>query len=251
MKNKPAFRLVRTGTPAAWILAAATAALLGVPSASAADIYWDGTGTGWDSVGAWDALVDGTGGDPSSVPGAADIADFSISTLSSAQTVNLNGNQSALGLVFLGTNTATTALQGGDANHSLTIGANGITVSSLAGAVTIGSATAGQNVAITLGGAQAWTNNSANGLTIQNTVSNGGSLLTVGGTGNTTINGALSGTGGLTKADGGTLTLLGTPIYTGNTDVTGGTLYLRSDTFAPNGALFSMGNLTVEAGATL
>jgi hypothetical protein len=43
-----------------------------------------------------------------------------------------------------------------------------ITINSLAGAVTIGSARAGQNVAITLGGAQTWTNNSANVLTIQN-----------------------------------------------------------------------------------
>ena len=253
MKSKSAFRLVRHGSPAAYLLAAATAALLATHFSSAADIYWDGTGTGWDTVGSWDILMDGTGGDPASTPGAADVANFSITSVNSAQSVNLNGNQAALGLVFLGTNTAATNLLGGGANHSLTLGASGITMNSSAGAVTIGSATAGQNVAITLDGAQAWTNHSASGLTIQNALANGGNLLTVGGSGNTTINGVLSGTGGLTKADGGTLTIAAAPTYSGGTTVTGGTLSVLGSSFTSNGSLgtlFNMGNVTVNTGAT-
>ena len=229
MKSKSAFRLVRTGSPAACILAAALAALLGAHVASAAAIYWDGTGTGWDAVASWDTAVDGTGGDPALIPGAADVADFSINTLNTAQTVNLNGDQAALGLVFLGTNTATTLLQGGDTNHSLTLGANGITVNSLAGAVTIGSATAGQNVAITLGGAQAWTNNSSNALTIQNGVTNGGNLLSVAGTGNTVINGVLgNGAGGLTKTGSGMLTLTNANTYGGVTTISQGAVRISN-----------------------
>ncbi len=253
MKPSSPFRLARTGTLAARILAGSIATLLAALSAQADTIYWDGTGTDWDLLASWDTAVDGTGGNPALIPGSADLASFSINTINLAQTVNLNADQSALGLVFLGTNTATTLLQGGNANHAITLGTSGITIDNLAGAVTIGSASAGQNVAITLGGAQAWTNNSANGLTIQNAVANGGNLLTVGGSGNTTINGVLSGTGGLTKADGGTLTISAAPTYSGGTTVNGGTLAVQGSSFTSNGnlgTLFNMGNVTVNTGAT-
>jgi autotransporter-associated beta strand protein len=208
----------------------AVLALVAVQSARAATIYWDGTGTGWDTVGFWSTAVGATTPDPAAVPGAADVANFSISTITNtAQTVNLNAAQSATGLIFLGTNTATTTLLGGGTNRTLTLGTSGITVNSLAGAVTVGSATAGQNVSITLGGAQSWTDNSANALTIQNAVTNGANLLTVAGTGNTTISGAIGGLGGLTKNDGGTLTLSGTNTYTGVTTISAGTLSVSAD----------------------
>lgn len=49
MKSKSAFRLVRTGSRAAYLLAAATAALLVAHSAQAADITWDPpTGGNWN-----------------------------------------------------------------------------------------------------------------------------------------------------------------------------------------------------------
>lgn len=207
------------------ILAGSIAALLAVQSAHAATIYWDGTGTGWDAVASWDTLVDGSGGDPGAIPGSADVANFSINSVNSAQTVNLNANQLAAGLIFLGTNTATTALLGGGTNRTLTLGTSGIVVNSLAGAVTIGSSTAGENVAITLNGAQSWTNNSMNTLTIENAVTNGAQNLTVSGTGNTEIKGAIGGGAGqLLKAGTGLLTLSGANTYTGAVSVTGGTM---------------------------
>ena len=222
MKTKSAYRLVRKGSRN---LAIALVTLLAAHSAPAATIYWDGSATDWSAVGSWSTLVGADTPDPSAVPGASDIADFSISTVNTAQTVNLNGGQSVQGLVFLGSNTAATSLLGGNADHTLTLGTSGIEVDSLAGAVTIGSATAGQNVAITLGGAQQWSNNSANPLTIQNAVTTGTSLLTVTGTGTTTLNGAITGTGGLAKAGTGSLVLTGNNSgYTGTVTVSNGTL---------------------------
>ena len=102
--------------------------------------------------------------------------------------------QAALGLSFLGTNTAATMLEGGGANQTLTLGTGGITVNSGAGAVNIGSAASRQNVPITLGGNQTWANNSGNPLTIYGNISGGstyylyrsggGTVALSGGTGN-------------------------------------------------------------------
>jgi len=111
---------------------------------------WDGSGSDWSLVGSWSTLVSATSPDPSAIPGAADVANLSINSLNSAQIVNLNASQAAQGLVFLGTNTTTTTLLGGGTeDEDLTRGGSGISVNSSAGAVTLGSATSGQRVAIT------------------------------------------------------------------------------------------------------
>jgi hypothetical protein len=67
MKSKSAFRLVRTGSPAASILAAAISTLLAAQSAQATTLYWDpntttaafGTGGTWGTDAFWTA--DSTG----------------------------------------------------------------------------------------------------------------------------------------------------------------------------------------------
>ena len=246
MKSKSAYRLVRTGSRN---LAIALISLCAAHAAQGATIYWDGTGTDWSAVGSWSTLVGATTPDPSAIPGASDIATFSINTITnSAQTVNLNAAQSVAGLSFLGTNTNTTSLLGGTSgNQVLTLGASGITINSLAGAVTIGSVTAGQNVAITLGSAQTWTNNSANTFTVVNDVTNGANLLTIAGSGNAAISGVIgSGAGGLSKSGSGTLTLSGANTYTGATTVNGGMLTLSRQT----GSLSSSSALTFGGNGT-
>ena len=168
----------------------ALAALLASPSTPAATIYWDGTGTGWDVAANWSTAVGATTPNPTAIPGAADVANFSISTITStAQTVNLNANQSAAGLSFLGTNTATTTLLGGGTSRTLTLGNSGINIASGAGAVTLGNGTAGNNVSITLAGGQTWTNNSANVFT---TINNNAATFTRSG-GSLTFNKASTG----------------------------------------------------------
>ena len=124
---------------------------------SAATIYWDGSGTGWDAVASWSTDSSATTPDPAAVPGSGDVATFNISSVNTNQTINFNANQAATGLAFV--STGTVALQGGGTNRTLTLGTSGLSISSDAGAVSIGSGTSGQNVAISLAGAQTWTNN--------------------------------------------------------------------------------------------
>ena len=53
MKSKPAYRLVLTGSPAAYILAAATAALLATPAVRATDFAWDPGNLQTGGSGSW------------------------------------------------------------------------------------------------------------------------------------------------------------------------------------------------------
>lgn len=138
-------------------------------SLHAANIYWDGTGT-WGGVVGWSTAAGAATPNPSAIPTVADIAIFNISTLTTNQTISLAADRSVQGIQFGGT-TGTKTLQGGGTDQTLTLGISGITVAAASGAVTVGSVTAGQNVAINLINSQSWTNNStANTLTIANGV---------------------------------------------------------------------------------
>jgi autotransporter-associated beta strand protein len=200
------------------------------PMASAADRFWDnsgGTANDWGSVPNWSTVVGG-GTNPAALPGTGDVAVFSATSLATAQTVNLNADRSVGGLRF--TSSFTHALLGGGTNRALTLGTSGITVNSGAGAVTIGSVTAGQQVAVTLGGAQTWANNSSNLLTVVNGIS-GAHNLTVNGTGSTTLSGAITtGAGTLTKSGSNTttLTLSGTNTFTGNVNISNGIIKITN-----------------------
>lgn len=216
----------------ATLAAALVVTTLSAAKVRAASLYWDGSGTVWNATASWSTAVGATTPDPAAVPGAADEANFSISTITTAQTVNLNANQSALGLIFLGTNTAATTLQGSGANRTLSLGINGITVNTGAGAVTIGSGTANQNVSLSLQGSQSWTNNATSALTVVNGVSfgvAGANTLTLAGTSTATntISGVVangSGTLALSKSGTGTWVLSGANTFTGGTTVSAGTL---------------------------
>lgn len=228
---KPSFKL-------RLFLAGFTAAALSSQATRAAAIFWDGTGTDWAAVGSWDTDNTSTGGDPVAVPGASEIASFCTDVVTGHQTVNLNANQSALGLNFIPTPAPyNVTLLGGGVDRTLTLGASGIWMQDMSpgnviiGSVTpgpIGSVTSGQNVAITLDAPQAWTNDfTGQTLTVHNAITNGTNDLTIDGASNTILNGLLGGgSGGLTKSGAGTLTLNAASTYTGPTSVTGGTLSL-------------------------
>jgi hypothetical protein len=249
---------------AGWpIVIAAGIGLVGVAGQSAqAAVYWDGTGTGWDSTGSWSTASGTTTPDPSAVPGIADDVTFDITGVSN-QTVNLNAAQSAKSLTFAGTAGTTTLQGGGTANQTLTL-ANGITVNSGAGATTIGSSTANQNVAVALSGSQTWANNASTLLTINNGISSsstGTKILTVQGTGDTTVNGAITaGSGGmnLNKSGTGTLSLSGGgALAAGSISNGGGSLSamllggkttISSGTYTSGGE-FVVGGVTANGGA--
>jgi autotransporter-associated beta strand protein len=220
---KPSFKL-------RLFLAGFTAAALSSQATRADAIFWDGSGSAWDAVGSWDTDNMGTGGNPVAVPGASDIASFCTDVVTGDQTVNLNANQSALGLDFIPTPAPyNVTLLGGGVDRTLTLGASGIWMQDVSpGNVIIGSVTAGQKVAITLDAPQSWTNDfTGQTLTIHNAITNGTKDLTIDGASNTIINGLLGGgSGGLTKSGAGTLTLNAASTYTGPTIVTGGTLSL-------------------------
>src|SRR5207247_1490990 len=105
-----------------WITFSAVAYLPAV--APATNIFWDGTGTGWNSASSWSTASNATTPNPASPPGSSDIEFFNIITNNAAQTVNLNANQSALGLNF--TSSGAVFIQSGAGTNTLTLGASGI-----------------------------------------------------------------------------------------------------------------------------
>lgn len=155
----------------------------GLTTVSAAPLYWDGPSAGWDLLGNWSTTAAAAAPDPAAVPGALDDVTFNIDPVDGATVVSLNGPRAARSLVF--NNTGTTLLQGGSANSPLAIGAGGITVDAAAGAATIGSATAPQQVNVSLSASQTWLNNSATPLVLATPFTAGAGIgLIKAGTGN-------------------------------------------------------------------
>jgi fibronectin-binding autotransporter adhesin len=191
------------------------------PSVLAANVYWDGTGTGWNSATSWSTLSNATTPDPANPPGSTDVAVFSTSNVVLTQTVGLNAAQSALGLVF--NSAAPHAFQTGSGTNTLTIGTSGITVNAGTGTVTI-------SPLVILGGAQTWANNSVAPFTAGNLALGSNALTMSGaGAGGFTFTGALSGASATLTVASGSTTLSGTSAntYTGSTTVNGGTLTLN------------------------
>jgi len=154
-----------------WVVLSLLVTLAGLMETStrAATDYWNGVGTGWNVTDNWSTVSGAATPNPEAVPGIFSDVVFNISGLNSAQSINLNANQSAKSLTF--SNTGTTTLLGGGSGSTLTNGTGGITVAPGAGAVTLGDGTAANNVLIRLAaGDRIWANNTANGFTINNTV---------------------------------------------------------------------------------
>lgn len=240
-------------------------ALIFPASSEAETFYWDGaTGGGWDQNTNWATTLEG-GTDPAGVPGAGDTAVFSVTGLTGARAVNLNGNRQVAGLEF--NNADTVTLQAGGTNRILELGAGGIIAGAATKTVNIGSTTTNQNVSISLMAAQAWTYNSTAaspvngwGIYVRNAVS-----LGISGTHTLTLGGTISSTNPLSAVSGavsdgaGTLniemsgnnnlrwTLSGDNSYTGTTVVKNGGL-----TIGHVNALGSTSTgTTVESGASI
>ncbi|MCW1926443.1 autotransporter-associated beta strand repeat-containing protein [Luteolibacter arcticus] len=240
-------------------------ALFAAPASFAANLYWDnngGTANDWSALANWSTVVAG-GTDPAAVPGSVDLAIFSASSVASGQTVNLNAARAVTGLSF--TSSQAHALQGGGTNQILTLGASGIDLTGT-GAQVIGSATAGQQVAIALSGNQLWTNsNNTGSLTVNNGVAPAtaaNTTLTLGGasTAANRINGVIANNGAgvtsITKTGTGTWYLGNTTAapantFTGAVTINGGTLRVERPNTVATYANLGAGVVAVNSGATL
>src|SRR5262245_7288971 len=83
----------RSWSRTAVLLIAVAVCMMSPDSTFAANKFWDGTGTGWNTASFWSTASNATTPDPATPPGSADIALFNISTVNTAQTVNLNAAQ--------------------------------------------------------------------------------------------------------------------------------------------------------------
>lgn len=140
----------------------------------ASAIYWDGVNGSWLNSAAWSTDPAAAIPDPAAAPVATDDVTFNISSANAATTVTFNANHLANSLTF--NNTGTTTLAADGTNRALSVGAGGMTMAAGAGTVTIGSATAAQNIPVTFTGTQTWTNNSANQLILGNNFTTTGGI---------------------------------------------------------------------------
>lgn len=217
---------------------------LTTPAANAVTGFWDGsTDNDWGTTSNWSTTVVG-GVDVASVPTTGETANFSITSLTAAQSINLNADRSIASLAVASTATGGITLLGGSVDRTLTL-TNSISIGATGGPVTIGSTTSGQAVNIS-SGTLGINNQSANLLSLVNNYTGSGTTsITNSGTGGVTFGGNLTGAGGLTvNTTGGTVTFngsLGISTFTlsrGNVVITGanGTSNVNS-TVGNNGVL--------------
>lgn len=211
-------------------IAIALVALGATTPAGAASLYWGGFGwDSWDAPGAWDIDPSGQGGPPAAVPGAADVAVFSIAGQNATTTLSLDNRQSAAGLVFDGAGAVTINPDWtGDVSYcTLTLGASGVMTNSGAGPATI-------NARVLIGGSVGDFNTAA------------GTTLTV--------SQAISGTGAnLTKTGAGTMNVTGNLWNSSDTwnekvSVSGGLLTIANNSVRSSGMFV---NTSTAAGANL
>ena len=204
----------------------AASALLSCSLTHAATYNWSGANNGlWNTDTNWSGSVVPDSADDLTILGPLNVA--------GALNINFDADNGAKSISF--TNTAATTLTNttSGANKLLTLGSGGITTG--AGLVTIGSATANQGVNIALASNQTWTV----------------------GAGGLTMNSVISGTGfSLTKAGAGTLTLSRANTYTGGTTLSAGVLAISNSGALGTGAVSITGttariNITAGNGVGL
>lgn len=251
---------------ALWLAAVASALAGAFNSAEAAAPNWKTAGDGnWTDTAKWSTAL----------TGATDTITFNASGQNLAETIYLNGNQTAASLTF--SNTGTTKLLGGvsgtPAVNTFTLGSGGITLNAGAGAVTIGDTTGAAAVNLTLSAGQNFANNSSSLLTIANGVTSAAAntlTLTGSGLGGMTFAGSIGGSLAVTVTttvlpggSTGVVTFSGVNSYTGATKIqNGATLSVNASTDGGNylgtGAISlgvasnngGPGTLTATSGAT-
>ncbi|MBX3742962.1 MAG: autotransporter-associated beta strand repeat-containing protein [Akkermansiaceae bacterium] len=220
----------------------------------AAPLYWDGATAGsWNDVANWSTDPGAGTPDPAAVPGAGDVAHFSITGQATSRTVNLMTDQAVQGIVTENL-TGTVTLRGGaGVPVTLTLGAGGI--DHLRGGLTIGNAADADKVNVVLAASQTWNSSTAgsgsSAIALHNDVSAaaGSRTLTLDGSNTGSyIAGAISNGGGtvsIIKEGSGIWELRGANTYTGATQVNAGILR------ATTAASVSPGTtITVADGAT-
>ncbi len=123
MKTRPAFRLIQTGSPAAYILATAIAALLAAPWISASDFSWDPADDANGGANIWDTTS--LYWDPGNTAVASD---------SGIQWTNSAANNAFFagsgGMIALGTSISAGVLNFSNAGYIINTGTNTLTLNS-------------------------------------------------------------------------------------------------------------------------
>ncbi len=151
-----------------------------------ATAYWKGTvdanwSTGSYTTGVTNWATDAGGAaDTHAAPGASTDVFFTTTNAPTYLASNLDADFSIKGLTFTSAAPSGIAING---NHTLTLGADGLTVQAGAASPSIGSA-------VTLGTSQTWTINGSNPLNVSGVVSLAGFTLTKAGTGTLRVNSA-------------------------------------------------------------
>ena len=228
----------------------------------AAALYWTGAVSGtWSPLSNWSTSASVPTPNPLSLT-SADTYNFNISSVNANanQTVYLDGDPSADGLLFA--NTGATTFLGGNAAtpaaNTFTLGGTGaaVTLSTLSsGPVVFGTGGAAKvniTLAATDNAAPAFTNNSSSALTFWNdiTVQGGSGLsLTGGGMGLNTIAGGITTSGSVTKQNSISKWVLSGPnLITGSINMLGGGLRLANAQALGTGSLWIGGGTTEFAG---
>lgn len=267
--QKPKQRQSWITTRAALAAAAIATVAAAGRTAGAATLYWQPTAAGsWNTAANWSDVA--AGGGANQVPTINDTATFNTTGNNAAAVVTLDAAQAAGGIVV--TTTGNSSVTAGAAGpFALTLGGGGISVNAAVG-LTVGSATAAQNVPILLAADQTWATNSAasNAALIVNEIgpvsalNTGTTTLTLAGTtGSSSLNvisGVVSngGTGTdrtvnvamsppATTGNNNRWTLSGNNTYTGTTTVNNGALTVGS----VNALGATTAGTTVSAGAGL
>jgi autotransporter-associated beta strand protein len=220
-----------------------------VQQAQAVSYWWDTTTTGlWSNTANWWTTAGGSA-TATVAPTSTDSVTFNGTGINGPAFVQLSTATSATGLTFA--NTGSTTLESSSTTpNSLFIGTGGITVSTGAGAVTLGDPV--NLMPVTLTGAQTWTNNASTVMTVVNNIATGGNKLTMGAgqiniTGNVTGNGLLATSNGTLSLSGGSNAFNGLSLGSQNSSAISAALNISGGTTTIAGRI-GMGGATGARG---